>query len=103
MSARAVETTAVMHDRFTKRSLEDGSGHVCSHTGTSMTGTFRPIDPDMDSRTERLVAWLLRSVAGAMTFAGTSALIAAVPLFLFADMAAELRAIGVIVLQIAAV
>ena len=57
----------------------------------------------MDSRTERLVAWLVRSVAGAMTFAGTSALVAAVPLFLLADMAGELRSIGFIVLQIAAV
>ena len=66
-----------------------------------MAGTYRPIDRGMDSRTERLVAWLLRSVAGAMTFAGTSALVAAVPLFLFADMAGEFRSIGVIVLQIA--
>ena len=57
----------------------------------------------MDSRTERLVAWLLRSVAGAMTFAGVSALIAAVPLFLFANMAGVLRPVGGIVLQIAAV
>jgi hypothetical protein len=66
-------------------------------------GTYRPIHPGMDSRTERLVAWLLRSVAGAMTFAGTSALVAAVPLFLFADMAGALRTIGWIVLQIATV
>lgn len=57
----------------------------------------------MDSRTERLVAWLLRSVAGAMTFSGTSALVAAVPLFLFGRANGEVRSIGGIVLQIAGV
>ena len=68
-----------------------------------MTG-HRPADTSgMDSRTERLVAWLLRSVAGAMIFAGSSALVAAVPLFIFGSMAGELHSIGGIVIQIAAV
>jgi hypothetical protein len=68
-----------------------------------MDGRPRADNIGMDSLTERLVACLLRAAASAMTFAGAAALIATVPVLGFASAAPEIRAIGAIVLQIAAV
>ena len=54
----------------------------------------------MDSVLERVIAWLLRSAAGVMLFAGVAIFIAAVPVYGFVTDAPLLRAIGAILLQI---
>lgn len=54
----------------------------------------------MDSVPERLLAWLLRSVSGAILSAGVAIFIAAVPVYGFVTDAPLLRALGAILLQI---
>jgi hypothetical protein len=54
----------------------------------------------MDTLTERLVTWLLRSAAGVMLFAGAAIFIGAVPVYRMLTDAPVLRAIGAILLQI---
>ena len=58
----------------------------------------------MGTVSERLIAWVLRAIARAMTFAGISMLPAGVPLYaLLRSESAELRAIGVTLLQLGGV
>lgn len=54
----------------------------------------------MDSVPERLIAWLLRGIAGVMLFGGAASLVAAVPASSLLTDAPVLRAIGAHVLQI---
>ena len=54
----------------------------------------------METVPERLVAWVLRSTAGLILFAGGAILVAAVPLFTFMTESPLLRAIATILLQL---
>src|SRR5688572_29823394 len=54
----------------------------------------------METVPERLVAWVLRSAAGLMLFAGVAILTAAVPLFAFLTESPVFRAIATILLQL---
>ena len=54
----------------------------------------------METVPERLVAWVLRSAAGLMLFAGVSIFIAAIPLFAFLTESPAPRAIATVLLQL---